>query len=113
MSKYPDRVITVLPVFSLSNTSDGAINMAQFYGGPRIIDCGERRLMFAVLDQAITDLQCRKAALRAQFNRREAARWVMAKDTHLFSFNSICEALGFDPDYIRAGLRRLMPEFKD
>jgi hypothetical protein len=39
---------------------------------------------------------------------REAEEWVLMeqKDDWLFSFDNICEALGLNPQYIRAGLLR-------
>jgi hypothetical protein len=38
---------------------------------------------------------------------REAEEWIFDRDrSHLFSFDNLCEALGYDPDYMRAGLCR-------
>ncbi len=40
--------------------------------------------------------------------RRAAARWVLSRDTKFpFSFNNVCESLGFDPSRVRRLL--LMP----
>lgn len=68
----------------------------------------ERRLMAAVLEDAVTCLtfnqprysrrqQKEFAAARAWINEEKETDWA-------FSFVSICEALGFDPSYLRKGL---------
>ena len=70
----------------------------------------ERRLMVAVLEDAVSCLsrdprrgprQQRKAfeEARAWINDGNAENWV-------FSFNNVCEMLGFDPSYLRRGLNR-------
>ena len=67
-------------------------------------DDGERRLMLAVLIDAIRVVtQHRPAArLRAQRNWLRDRAWLQSDD-HLqsFSFVNICTALGFDADYVR------------
>jgi hypothetical protein len=69
----------------------------------------ESLLMFAVLEDAISCFQqyawassrCGKALFR------EAENWLMVeKSDRLFSFENVCEVLGLDPAYIRAGLMR-------
>src|ERR1051325_4693134 len=38
---------------------------------------------------------------------RDAEQWILQKDSAwLFSFDNICESLGMNPDYLRAGLVR-------
>lgn len=79
----------------------------------------EKRLMLAVLEDAI---HCFQHFLQAR-NRRgrrlhqEAAGWIFSRDNGwLFSFESICVALDFDPEYIRRGLwcwRKSRVERKD
>jgi hypothetical protein len=70
---------------------------------------GERRLIIAVLEDAIN---CFQKNLFARDNRsrrlfREAENWVMSADRDLpFAFESICEFLSLDAEYIRQGLRR-------
>ena len=69
----------------------------------------EKMLMFAVLEDAISRFQHYSSASsrhgKALF--REVEIWLMVeKSDRLFSFESLCEVLGFDPDYIRAGLTR-------
>ena len=65
---------------------------------------GEARLALAILQDAI-QIYCKpEASLRL---RREAASWLGSSDrSWCFSFERICEALGFDSDYIRGGLHR-------
>lgn len=37
----------------------------------------------------------------------EAEKWIYNKEDHrIFSFESVCEALQIDPDYLRKGLRQ-------
>jgi len=67
----------------------------------------ETSLMLAVLEDAVACFQ--KYAL-ARDERgvqlfREAEEWISQKDEQwLFSFDNICESLGMNPDYLRAGL---------
>ncbi len=67
-----------------------------------------RRLMLAVLEQAILDHQL---ALRARFAGRgrvrstDTFRWFRSRDAgRLFAFESICDALGLDAATIRRRL---------
>lgn len=69
---------------------------------------GERRLMLAVLEDAVIVYQ-RYALARdpeKQQERKEAGDWIDSVDvTWPFSFENICNVLGIDPEYIRSGLR--------
>jgi hypothetical protein len=67
----------------------------------------EKKLMLAILDDAIACYQkyffARDAKGKALFH--DARDWVEAPgDTSVFSFDSVCEALGLNPDYVRRGL---------
>ncbi len=69
---------------------------------------GERRLMVAVLEDAIRCLQYGaaddKTDKRAQF--RDARKWIASTDeSWFFSFENVCETLGIDPLVLR---RRLL-----
>lgn len=69
----------------------------------------EKRLMLAVLEDAVACFQkylsARDSRGKAMF--REAEEWVMEGGSDwLFSFENICEVLGFDPQYVRQGLVR-------
>ena len=70
---------------------------------------GERRLIVAVLEDAIN---CFQKNLFATDNRgrrlfREAEKWFVSTDRELpFAFENICEFLSLDAEYIRKGLCR-------
>jgi predicted Ser/Thr protein kinase len=73
----------------------------------RTIREGEKELMLAVLEDAISSFQrylvARNEGERKQF--QDAQEWILGKDEDwLFSFDAICEALDLDPDYLRRGL---------
>src|SRR5262249_12043564 len=68
---------------------------------------GEERLMLAVLENAVEHFQkyvlARKPSGKQLF--REAEKWFLDKDSEsLYSFENICDTLGFHPDHIRKGL---------
>jgi hypothetical protein len=68
---------------------------------------GERRLMLAVLEDAVDSY--RKYALardpREQACFLEAKEWFLSDDrTWLFAFENICDVLEMNADYLRSGL---------
>jgi len=79
---------------------------SQFYGSgalSRKLE-GEKRLMIAVLKDAVECLDkyrdSRSSAGQIQYEN--AVEWVEDNSNDwLFSFNNICDLLGFDPEYIR------------
>jgi hypothetical protein len=69
----------------------------------------ERLLMLAVLEDAVVCFQDNIGATckRKRVLYLDAERWILAEDkSYLFSFNNVCEALNFDPVYLRQGLMR-------
>ena len=82
---------------------------SQFYGSgglSRKLE-GEKRLMIAILKDAVECLDkyrsARNSSGRSQYE--SAIEWVKDTDTGwLFSFTNICDLLGFDPDYMREEL---------
>jgi hypothetical protein len=69
----------------------------------------EKKLMFAVLKDAIDCFQDNALAQRGRKKRlfREAEEWILAEDDDwLFSLENICEVLGFNSHYVRQGLMR-------
>ena len=68
---------------------------------------GERRLMIAVLEDAV-DVYRKQAGTREGRGAelfREAEEWIEDRDrTWLFSFENICDVLDIDGDYLRRGL---------
>jgi hypothetical protein len=79
---------------------------SQFYGTgglSRQLD-GEKRLMIAILKDAVECLNKYRGARSSLGNSQyqNALEWVEDEGTEwLFSFNNICDLLGFDPDYLR------------
>jgi len=69
--------------------------------------CGERRLMAAILEDAV---DCFQKYLWAKDNRSrnlrlEAESWFLSDDDSWpFSFLNVCHALDLEPDFIRRGL---------
>jgi len=68
---------------------------------------GERRLMIAVLEDAVDVYRKQVGARDARGEQlfREAEEWIEDPDrTWLFSFQNICDVLGLDASYLRRGL---------
>jgi hypothetical protein len=71
---------------------------------------GEKRLLLAVLEEAVGTFQrnLHAKSRRGQRLFHEAEEWIASPDTSwMFSFESICHTLGLDPHYLRRGLERL------
>jgi hypothetical protein len=84
---------------------------AQFYdrGLISIADDGIRRLLGAVLDDAVRTFQSAQTTkaltTRQRTAIREAERWIYdASEGSPFSYGNVCEFLGIDPDAFRKGL---------
>jgi len=70
----------------------------------------EKRLMLAVLEEAVFTFQRNLHATRRRGQRefREADEWIQSTDTSWpFAFESVCHTLELDPEYLRGGLERL------
>lgn len=68
-----------------------------------------KALMLAMLKDAISCFQeeLGYARARAHMLARQAERWIRSRDWNSpFSFNSVCETLGIDPDCLRDALLR-------
>jgi hypothetical protein len=73
--------------------------------------CSEQRLMLAVLVDAINILQGwhRLGSARKRRAFAEAGQWVSTRGTgYPFSFDSVCDALGIDPEMLRERLSALV-----
>lgn len=75
---------------------------------------GEYRLMFAVLEDAVSrylsTMKCETLAQRKTF--RETARWFHRRSdavAGIYAFENICAFLGIDADRMRVGLTSLQP----
>ena len=69
----------------------------------------ERRLMLAVLEEAVNTFQKNWRGETPQARRifAETEAWLRSDDrTHPFAFANICDSLGFEANYIREGLSR-------
>jgi hypothetical protein len=69
----------------------------------------EKELMLAVLEDAIETLQENRSALSGRKKRLfdETCDWFFTDDPNwIFSFVSVCDALGLNPDYLRKGVSR-------
>jgi len=82
----------------------------QYYDGvPHPATEAIRRLMLAVLEDALRCLQMR-ANGRSSVVRRavvEAECWIFERGLQgPFTFESVCEALGIHPDHLRGGIRQ-------
>ena len=65
----------------------------------------EKKLMLAVLEDALTRFEKHLPSQNHLF--REELNWLMDTNTEpVFSFQSICESLQLDPDYVRKYLLR-------
>ena len=67
----------------------------------------EKKLMLAILEDAVACYQkylfTRDSKGKALFH--EAEEWIEeAGDASVFAFDSVCETLGLDPDYLRRGI---------
>jgi len=69
---------------------------------------GERRLMVAILEDAV-DVYRKQAGARDRKRRQlfaDAEAWIESSDmSWIFSFQNICDMLGIDAGYLRNGLR--------
>lgn len=69
---------------------------------------GERRLMVAILEDAV-DVYRKQAGARDRKRRQlfeDAEAWIESSDTSwIFSYENICDVLGIDAAYLRKGLR--------
>jgi len=73
-------------------------------------DNGERRLMLAVLEDAVEVYRKQVGATdpRGRQLFEEADEWIENTDpSWLFSFQNICDVLGIEAEYIRRGLHGL------
>ena len=77
--------------------------------------CPETALMYAVLEDAFLCFHKQfEPEPRFIERAREAEDWFFSEDSRwLFSFESICAALGLEPRYIRQKLKRWTPSRLD
>ena len=73
--------------------------------------CPETALMYAVLEDAFLCFHKQfETDQRGMRSAREAEDWFFSDNSRrLFSFLSVCDALGLEPKYIRQKLKHWMP----
>ncbi len=69
---------------------------------------GERRLMIAILEDAVNCIQKHLSARRSNERQlyQEARAWMLSDNADPFSFQHICDVVGLDPAYVRDGIER-------
>jgi len=78
-------------------------------GGFKQTDRGEKRLMLAVLEEAVATFQRHVDAKNRHGQRvfREAEEWLWSDETAWpFAFENVCHALEIEPEFLRRGLER-------
>ncbi len=77
----------------------------------KLLSQPEKKLMLAILEDAVVSFQkflfAQKGKRKNLF--RDAEEWLFQENGHwVFSFESICDALGLNPSYLRKGLKEWM-----
>lgn len=96
-----------------SSVRPQSLSSAQYFDTlrRRIILEPEKRLMLAILEDAVQCFQNNGFAQTVRGRRifQEAKKWIVDADREwVFSFANVCEALGLNPAYVRAGLHRMV-----
>jgi hypothetical protein len=66
---------------------------------------GEKKMLLAILQDAVELVIKPRVGWRPAFERREAVEWIQSTDRSWFlSFEVICTELGLEPEWIRAGV---------
>lgn len=73
---------------------------------PGLMDPGLRRLMLAVLESALESYRkfFSKPSRKVEAQFHEVEEWIASDNDDLFSFRTVCESLGIDPDWLRREL---------
>jgi hypothetical protein len=98
-----ERAMAVFQPDILIDAQFQSTHRRRFYLDP------ERVLMLAVLQDAVVCFQenLTTTCKRKQVMHVEAEEWILDKDkSYLFSFDNVCEMLGYDAGYMREGLLR-------
>lgn len=98
-----DRALAIFQPDILIETQYQSTYRRRFHLDP------ERVLMLAVLQDAVVCFQehVQSTCKRKQAMHRDAQDWILNRDqSYPFSFENVCEALGYDAEYLRKGLLR-------
>jgi hypothetical protein len=109
MAAIAERIIAEETITSLLGPE--VILPTQFseLAGAKYGDRGEKRLMLAVLEEAVGTFQRHVGAKTRHGQRvfREAEEWLWSGDSAWpFAFENICHALEIEPAFLRRGLER-------
>jgi hypothetical protein len=78
---------------------------------------GERKLMAALLSDGVQSFISQTSCGSAEEDEETASdawKWVTTVDKdYIFSFDCVCDCLGIDPDYLRAGLNRYVEKARE
>lgn len=104
-AKFPvtEMAMAVFQPDILVDTQFQSTYQARFYRDP------ERVLMLALLKDAVVSFQenLTMTCKRKQAMHGEAEEWILNRDkSYLFSFENVCDMLGYDASYMREGLLR-------
>ena len=105
--------VSVRRAAAYDRTADASVLPEQFFDSRVKLAavCPERALMYAVLEDAFLCFHKQfEAESRFIERAREAEVWFFSADSGwLFSFVSVCHALGLEPHYIRKKLKHWTP----
>jgi hypothetical protein len=101
---FPEETVTTLfgPEVILPSQFSEQVSLKQ-------TDRGEKRLMLAVLEEAVATFQRNVDAKSRHGQRvfREAEEWIWSNDSSWpFAFENVCHALDIEPEFLRRGLER-------
>jgi hypothetical protein len=101
---FPEETVTTLfgPEVILPSQFSEQVGLKQ-------TDRGEKRLMLAVLEEAVATFQRNVDAKSRHGQRvfREAEEWIWSNDSSWpFAFENVCHALDIEPEFLRRGLER-------
>lgn len=108
----PATAEKILPEDSVSSLFGPEVMLPEQYTDRATLkpsDRGEKRLMLAVLEEAVATYQ-RHVGAKSRHGQRvfqEADEWIRSPDeSRPFAFENVCHALEIDPDFLRRGLER-------
>ena len=115
--------MTTLDATAKTSETSGGVDLetetvlpSQYFAGPRIgADIQpEKRLMLAVLEEAVGTYQNNASATKGPGRRlfADAEAWILSDATDWpFSFTNICSALGLEVSAVRSGLERWRQQY--
>ena len=107
MSDYSDALASLIEPDILLPSQYNDKSMGGLLGG-------ERKLMAALLSDGIEAYVLQKTSGRKKYMKDiDAECWIEDEDpSYVFSFDSVCECLGINAEYLRQGLHRYIERFE-